>query len=488
MKEQREREARNDELDRQIEGIKASLNDKAEPLKKKILEQRLAQLPQAVQDDLRKTLATAPEQRTEVQKYLAEKFEKLLTIDSPDMKNADPEYRRAATEAEKGIKLLETQKEPEPRVRALWDRGDPSPTYILRRGDPTNYGAMVGPGVPSALTDGKTSLEVKPPWPGAHKSGRRLAFAQWLIRSDNPLTSRVMVNRIWAHHFGQGIVKTLGNFGHTGAPPTHPELLDWLATEFVRQGWSIKAMHRLMMTSSTYRQGSRLTPALERADPENQLLTRMPLKRMEAEVLYDTLVYLSGRLDETPFGPPEPVLARGDGLVTPIETEKGWRRSVYVQQRRTEIPTMLETFDLPAMSPNCLERSHSTVALQALVLMNDSMVRDLAGYFARKIEQQTGGDPRRHIERAYWMALGRPPTEEEKKVSSEVLARLVQAEGRKQPAELLSADRAQTSGGPARIVAPGNDPPLKEQTEAASKALKKFCQSLFNSAAFLYID
>src|SRR6185369_4199022 len=145
----------------------------------------------------------------------------------------------------------------------------PSPTYIYRRGDPLSPGRLVGPGVPSVLTDGKTPLDVKPPWPGAKKTGRRLAFARWIVRPDHPLTARVAVNRIWKQHFGTGIVKTLGNFGKAGAPPSHPELLDWLAREFVRQGWSIKAMHRLLMTSAAYRQSSARNAGLEKIDPEN---------------------------------------------------------------------------------------------------------------------------------------------------------------------------------------------------------------------------
>src|SRR5262249_16503445 len=124
-------------------------------------------------------------------------------------------------------------KAPEPRIQALWDRGEPSPTYLYRRGDYLQPGQLVGPGVPSVLTHGKTPFVGGPPWPGAKKTGRRLAFARWLTRPDHPLTARVMVNRLWKHHFGSGIVKTLGNFGKAGARPTHPELLDWLAMEFV---------------------------------------------------------------------------------------------------------------------------------------------------------------------------------------------------------------------------------------------------------------
>src|SRR5260221_1769560 len=213
---------------------------------------------------------------------------------------------------------------PEPKIHALWDRGEPTPTYVLRRGSPTNFGQLVGPGVPSVLTDGKPPFAVKPPWPGARKTGRRLAFAQWLVRPDHPLTARVMVNRIWKEHFGTGIVKTPANFGKAGAAPTHPELLDWLAVEFVRQGWSVKAMQRLMMTSSAYRQSSKVASIHEAKDPDNVLLSRMSIRRMGAEVLNDTMLLVSGRLDETRYGVPAPVQVRGDGLVTPVATDKGW--------------------------------------------------------------------------------------------------------------------------------------------------------------------
>ncbi len=488
FEEQQRREAGNGDLDRKIELLKAALVEKAEPIKKRILDQRLSQLPPALQEDLRKTLATPPEQRNEVQKYLAEKFGKLLKVEPQELKKADAGYRQGAEETEKQIKLLEVQKEPEPRIRALWDRGVPTSTYILRRGEPANIGPLVGPGVPAVLTDGNTPFEVKPPWPGAHSTGRRLALAQWLVQPDNPLTARVLVNRMWAHHFGAGIVKTLGNFGHTGAPPTHPDLLDWLATEFVRQGWSMKAMHRLMMTSSTYRQSSLVTPALEKLDPENRLLSRMPLKRMEAEVLYDTLLLVSGHFDDTRFGPPEPVHVRDDGLVTPIWTEKGGRRSIYVQQRRTEIPTLLENFDLPPMSPNCLERTNSTVALQALDLMNDAMVRKLAELFAERVKREAGTDPQKQIERAYWIALNRPPRDEEREISVAGLSRFRELEARKRGLKTVAELRtAALQSKPAGSVQTSGDP-AKPEPDEGMPPLVKFCHTLMNSAAFLYID
>src|SRR5262245_17378538 len=152
----------------------------------------------------------------------------------------DPAFKKRAAETERKVRALQRRLTPEPRIHALWDRGAPSPTYVYRRGDPLTPGQLVGPGAPSVLTDGKTPFVVEAPWPGEKKTGRRLAFARWVTREDHPLTWRVAVNRLWKHHFGQGIVASTGNFGKAGAMPTHPELLDWLAREVLRQGGSVK--------------------------------------------------------------------------------------------------------------------------------------------------------------------------------------------------------------------------------------------------------
>ncbi len=377
-------------LQKEIDAFRSALDRKAESLTAKYLEDRLTQVPEVLRSDLRAMLATVPDKRDQVQRYLATKFEKQLRIDRDMLKKLDPAFKKESDESESRIKTLQAQRVPEPKIQALWDRGDPSPTYIYRRGDAANPGSQVGPGVPSMLTDGKTPFEVKPPWPGAKKTGRRLAFARWLIEPNHPLTARVTVNRLWKHHFGTGIVKTLGNFGKTGMPPTHPELLDWLALEFVRQGWSLKSVHRLMMTSTTYRQGSTVSEQQEKLDPTNDLYSRMPLTRLDAEALYDTLLMVAGRLDENRFGPADAVQVRPDGLVTPSGTPRGWRRLIYVQQFRKQIPTNLEVFDFPQMNPNCIERRDSTVAPQALYLMNNSMVRELAEQFARRVQAEAG--------------------------------------------------------------------------------------------------
>lgn len=382
------------------------------------------------------------------------------------------------------IRTLESQRKPEPRLFALWDRGEPSPTYIYRRGEYQKAGTLVAPGPPAVLMDGTTDFEIAPPWPGAKSTGRRLAFARWLTRPDSAagsLTARVMVNRIWKHHFGQGLVRSLGNFGKTGDRPTHPELLDWLASEFIHQRWSIKEMHRLMMTSSAYRQASQkgrggdrdtgrnsneppvdfssphtLSPSHSPllADPDNRHLSRMPLRRLDAESLRDSLLLIAGQLDETRFGPPDAVQVRADGLVL-----SGKRRSVYAQQLRKHPASLLETFDLPAMNPNCLQRPESLVALQALHLMNDASVRELAAKFADRVQREAGDDPVQQIRRACWIALCRLPSDEELTACQQTLASL-------------------TDRWSQQMSVP----------EAMRKALATLCHTLMNSAAFLYVD
>lgn len=463
--ERRRWEVDNARLQKQIDELRSAVEQRASALAEKYRDERLARLPEVLRSDLKRMLATPPEKRDQVQRYLADKFEKELRIDRAALGALDPAFKAEADKTGARIKTLEGQKVPEPRVQALWDRGQPSPTHIYRRGDPQSPGRLVGPGVPSVLTDGKTPFEVEPPWPGATKTGRRLAFARWITRPDHPLTARVEVNRIWKRHFGSGLVATLGNFGKAGAAPTHPELLDWLAQEFVRQGWSRKAMHRLIMTSATYRQNSVVVPEQERRDPTNALYSRMPLTRMDAEALYDTFLQVAGRLEETPFGPGDAVQVRPDGLVTPAGTTRGWRRLIYVRQTRKQVPTHLENFDFPAMNPNCIERRDSTVAPQALYLMNNSMIDKLAEGFAQRVRREAGADLAHQIQRVYWIALGRRATPEEEKTGMDAMRKLV---------DTWSEQMAKSG--------------KLEPDHSKLKALATYCHAIMNSADFLYID
>jgi len=461
--ERRQWETRDQEIATEIESRNAKLNAAASKLKQVIFLERLAQLPLFLKEGVRQALETGANQRSGAQQFLAGKFEKLLRIDDQELKRLDATFKKTADEIQSQIVALEKQRPPEPKIRALWDRGEPSPTYLLTRGNYLTPGRLVAPGGLSILALTNAPFEIRPPWPGAKQTGRRLALAKWLTHPDHPLTARVMVNRIWRHHFEHGLVRSTGNFGRTGTPPTHPELLDWLASAFVRGGWSMKALHRVIMTSRTYRQSSVVTAESQQLDPGNDLLSRFPLKRMDAEVLADTILRVSGVLDETPFGPPDKVQVRADGLVSPAGTVRGWRRSIYVQQRRKEIPSILEVFDLPQMNPHCLERPNSVVASQALHLMNNALIRRWAESLALRVVREAGHDPNEQIRRLYLIAFSRPPTAEEEQLTKESLSQL---------ALQWSAAAA-----------------AKNQRSAPEmEPLASLCHVLINSAEFIFID
>lgn len=370
-----------------------------------------------------------------------------------------PEERRAWES-----KSSSTNKPMEPRIAALWDRGEPSPTYLYRRGDYQQPGPLVRAGIPSVLAD-TAPFEIKPPWPGAKQTGRRLALARWLTSPQHPLTSRVFVNRVWKHHFGQGLVRSLGNFGLSGTPPSHPELLDWLATELTRNQWHLKPLQRLIVTSTAYRQSSASAgTAGSSAVAGSPWLSGMPLRRLDAEALWDTAIFVAGCLDETRYGPPVPPNINAEGLSTAGKRAGRWRRSIYGEQLRKGIPTVLELFDQPQMNPNCTERTESIVATQALHLMNDSVMRELASRFAERVLSEAGDSKSLQIQRAYLIAYGRHPTEAEGQRATMFL---------RQFDETLALESASTT---------------TQDRGAMSKALSALCHLLMNSAEFVYID
>ena len=447
-----------------------TLNERLAELEKRSAERhvevRLKTLPADLRDDLRTLLITPAHRRTDTQIALAARYENELRIGREELVKLDAEFKEQAATTKARVKTLTETKPPTAGIRAAWDRGTPSPTYILARGDHRLPGRRVGPGVPSVLTDGKTPF-VAATTAGKGKTGRRLAFARWLTRPDHPLTARVMVNRIWKHHFQRGIVRTTEDFGTFGAEPTHRDLLDWLAVEFVRCGWSIKQMHRLMMTSRTYRQSSRVTEQVQTTDPDNALYSRMPLRRLEAEAIRDALLSVSGRLDNTPFGPADPVTVRSDGLVTSAgHSAQTWRRSIYVLQRRTQPLTILENFDLPTMNPNCTHRMESTVVPQALHLLNNQRIHTLASGFAERVIQEAGLDLARQVNRVYQLAFSRPATGPETVRAIGLL-------------ETLAAKWKQEH--------PGGDGGNRT-ADAARLALGNLCHAVMNSAEFLYVD
>ncbi|HYO82194.1 MAG TPA: DUF1553 domain-containing protein, partial [Bryobacteraceae bacterium] len=293
------------------------------------------------------------------------------------------------------------------------------PSHFLIRGDVNSRGSLMQPGFVTVATYSVLPTELPP----AHgrTSGRRRALAEWLVSPDNPLTARVAVNRIWHHHFGRGIVPTLDNFGKMGEPPTHPELLDWLALEFVGRGWSVKQMHRLIMTSEAYRMSSQFADQQNLArDGENRYLWRFRARRLEAEIVRDNILAVSGALNRVVSGPPvfpelqKDILSQMKHGIWRNQPDGPdvWRRSVYIYRKRGLPFPMLESFDLPDQNVSCGARAVSTVPTQALILMNDEFVLKQAELFAGRIREK-GGDP---VETAWMLALGRPPEPREREL------------------------------------------------------------------------
>ena len=303
---------------------------------------------------------------------------------------------------------------------------EPPPTHFLIRGDPESRGSLMKPAFLSVALHGEHPTEI--PRPDGRTSGRRLAFAEWLGSTDNPLTARVIVNRVWHHHFGRGIVSTLDNFGKMGDQPTHPELLDYLAVEFMKRGWSMKQLHRFMMTSEAYQMASVFDHGGNvKTDPENQLLWRYRPQRLDAETIRDTMLSVAGNMNLTMGGlaffpnVPKEILAteqtKGRWDIQP-DGPATWRRSVYIYQRRSLPFPMFETFDHPDMNLTAAARNVSTVPTQALTLLNNPFVIREAELLAERITSETA-DPVKQIDLGYQYALGRPATDLEKKLALE---------------------------------------------------------------------
>jgi hypothetical protein len=323
--------------------------------------------------------------------------------------------------------------------------------------------------------------------PQVPTSGRRLAFAKWLTSARNPLTARVLVNRLWMHHFGRGLVATPNDFGFLGARPSHPELLDWLASDLIVGDWSIKRLQRLLVTSSIYRQDSVRNAKAEAIDSENRWYWRMPVRRIDAETLRDSLLTASGRLNLKAFGPGVPVMADNvgqfvvgienlnagrPGAVISLQGEE-FRRSVYVQVRRSRPLSVMDPFDLPRMEPNCAARSSSTVATQSLLLMNNEFVTESAAEFAKRVSEQAGPNVVEQIRTAWQIAYSSGPTESE-------LAAAVQY--------VLDQSLHYATHPPTESKTDSKQPKAVVKTEPQLEALTTFCHALLSSNRFLYLE
>ena len=414
----------NDPIEARIEELESAWTSRTDEFRRNGVKALAEELPESVSQDLLGVLDTPRSERNEIQKYLATKFRDILEIRDGELTQRFPELAEEAEEFQESVAALKKTLVPKPRIRAAYDMGgEPSAVYLLRRGEPQSVGERVYPGSPEVFDKAIEPLSVHATRP-AETSGNRTALARWLTQTEHPLTSRVIVNRIWLNYFGRGIVSTPENFGKTGARPSHPRLLDWLATELVRSGWSLKHLHRLIVTSRAYRQSSRIPDAARSGDPQNMLLSRMPLRRMPAEILYDSILRSGDRLDSTQFGPPTGVVVLPGGETVAEKTRGGWRRAVYTLRRRSTPVTLMDTHDLPQLSPNCTERSRSTVATQALQLENGTLARSVAQYLAGRLVDRFPDDTAQWVEQLYLRLYARRPTGDETTAALQDLTRL----------------------------------------------------------------
>ena len=435
-----------------VAAMQAEYDAKQQRFVAEALEKELEKYPEPQRSELRQACHTPAEQRSEQQRA--------LLASHPNL-NITPgvlyQYNQAAADELKAemarIAAKAAERPIEDFVSILCEEPGRLPaTHVFYRGDHRMRRQPVAPGDLTICSPEGERFEIPSAPSGSDSSGRRLALARHWTSGRHPLVGRVLANRIWMHHFGRGLVESAGDFGTLGSRPTHPELLDWLADELVRQGWSLKQMHRLIMTSAVYRQSS--VPREVSHDSQNRLLGRFPLRRLEAEVLRDRILEAAGRLDRTMFGPPVPTEVDSVGQV--VVKEDVPRRSIYLEVRRTRPVSLLAAFDQPGDGLNCQCRVPSTTASQALMLMNSPFVLKHAGLFAERLRGQP--DLAEKIRLAWQIAYQRLPGQDELRLACEFVA--------SQTAVFKDAGHADPEHG----------------------ALTNLCQQLFASHEFLYVD
>jgi len=388
------------------------------------------------------------------------------------------------------LEALENKKPPAVVIPALTEvPGEEALTKLFFRGDIYQPRETVGPGELTVLTVNRP-VEIALKDPTLQTTGRRLTYARHLTDGEHPLVARVLVNRVWMHHFGRGIVASPADFGFLGERPTHPELLDWLARNFMENGWSMKHLHRQIMLSTAYRQSSERTAALDAVDPDNRLLGRMSVRRLESEALRDSILHVSGRLSTKMYGPPVPVTpdlvgqvvigvdnrdSAGRFRTTVIDIgDEVNRRSVYVQIRRTFPLSMLQTFDSADLEPNCESRNSSTVAPQSLLLMNNGFLIEQGRHFARRIAAEAGDDAVEQIRLAWRLVYAQDPADVDLLDARDFIAR--------QTTWFLENPL------PPPVSKSKNAPPPPPPLAPEFLALSSFCQALLSSSEFLYVD
>ena len=475
-----------EEIEARAKEMDAAIQAKKTELAKTIQAAKLSDVPEEVREETLQAVLAPSKERTERQKELLDLYPMIKPVSFiagflVEYDNAA--YREFEKQKAEVTKVRET-KPPKRLVRVATEQQDVVPvSAVLFRGNPNSPGEKVQPGELAVLSQAGQAPALPVNESTRTTTGRRIAYASHLTNGQHPLTARVFVNRIWQHHFGQGIVDTPGDFGLNSEPPSHPELLDWLAADFVKHGWDQKRLHRMILLSTVYQQSARRTPELDAVDPENRLLARANLRRLEAEAVRDFILATTGDLNLESGGPSIPVTtdAEGkvvigvtkirDGLAAGVrgQNEAAFRRSAFIESNRSLPLNMLATFDLPEMKPNCDRRRSTTVATQSLWFLNDDQIIGLTGGLADRLFTNHPTEADQRLDALFRKLFATAPTDEEQQYLSSFLER---------QEELFRAD-------------PNAEwqKKIKAQPDApARRSLAALAQVLMASNRFLYID
>jgi hypothetical protein len=438
--------AHNAAIDARAAGIQKNIDTLLGPIREQRIAERRAKLPMEIQE-----LLHIPEAKRDdaTRKKLQPHLDALKVTDKEIIEALDAAVGKRHSALQASLDALKKERRAFITAHVMTDTGKPAETTrIFYQGDPNEPREEVQPGFLSVFDPAPAVIRTT----GGQTLGRRLTLADWIASSDNPFTARVLVNRLWQHHFGVPLFGNPNDLGRGGPKPTHPELLDWLATEMIASGWSMKAMHRLMVTSAAYRQagverrGGTLGHAMV-ADPSNRLFWRQNARRLDAETMRDTLLAVAGKLRAHAGGPalwpplPDEILRAQPGVLEALEGKDGGRRqgwftspedacdvrTLYLIQKRSVPLPFLQAFDLPDTTASCARRDVTTVAPQALNLLNSDFALRVATQFAERVVREAGADCVAQIDHAVWLALGRGPTAEEQRKAAAFLA--AQGEG-----------------------------------------------------------
>lgn len=443
-----------------------------EPFRKTVREARIDAVEES--EENKALLKARFDKDNETQKKLREKHKALFDVkDEVILEGRSEEELAEWAKLDEAVQAVEAVRPKEPRkVFASRDTAPtPKESYLLNRGNHSNKKEVVTLGFLSVLpgTDSPTFDPARYKQEDVPSTFQRTALAEWLTNVDEGagrLSLRVMANRMWHYHFGRGIVNTPNDFGIQGDRPTHPDLLDWLAGQIVRDGWHLKPMHKRIMMSATYRQASAHDPARQSADPDNIYLSRFEPRRVEAEVVRDAMLKVSGTLNPDMYGRPVFPFMHPDAIATGstdkwpkdvVDDATTWRRSIYINIRRSVLVPMMESFDAPDATASCAVRNATTVPSQALTLMNSRFAIDQATHFSNRLQEKYGDDMNAIIEGAFKEALGRAPRDGEKNLAAKFIAQ--------------QAKNHEAAG-----------------REGQAEALIDFCQTIFALNEFVYIS